>query len=254
MLNIEELRKRFDEYMHKNEKAYLEMSSDEEFYWLEESVSSFLLRNFVSAYYEPMVGDSMFQQIFSGIDALPNERNPFYQMMQRIEKEYGLDRDIIDVGSGAFPALAYEISKRRKELGIKKGSITAFDPRLAVETLDGITLVKDKFTLATPLPKSALIVGRKPCESTETIVRKSSINNLEIYIQLCHCEKHVPTEYSLSHKPTKGLSIMEMYIEELTRSTLPKGFRVEKEKVLQVVGDKKEQQSMETVIKTKKMR
>ena len=89
MLKIEELKRRFYEYMNKYEQTYIEMSSDEEFYWLEESVSSFLVNNFVNAYLEPMVGDSMFQQIFSGIDALPNEINPFYQMMKRIENEYG---------------------------------------------------------------------------------------------------------------------------------------------------------------------
>lgn len=254
MLEISELQKRFKEYMNKYEQAYLDMSSDEEFYWLEESVSSFLSSNLVSAYLEPMVGDSMFQQIFSGIDALPNEINPFYQMMKRIENEYGLDRDIVDVASGAFPALAYEISKRKKELGIKKGSITAFDPRLAVTKLDGITLVKSKFALATPVSQETLLVGRKPCDATEIIVRKSSIQNLEFYIQMCHCEKHVPTEFKLSHKPTKGLTLMEMYIEDLARKTLPTGFRVEKEKVVDSVGDDPMQQSRETVIKTKKMR
>ena len=61
---------------------------------------------------------------------------------------------------------------------------------------------------------------------TEIIVRKSSIQNLEFYIQMCHCEKHVPTEFKLSHKPTKGLTLMEMYIEDLARSTLTKCFRV----------------------------
>ena len=254
MLKIDELRKRFEEYMDKYEDTYVKMSSEEEFYWLEESVPSFLLRNFISAYYEPMVGDSMFQQIFAGIDALPNERNPFYQMMKRIEEEYGLDRDIVDVASGTFPALAYEISKRRKELGIKKGSITAFDPRLAVTKLDGITLVKSNFLLGTPVSQETLLVGRKPCEATEIMIRKSSIQNLEFYIQMCHCEEHIPTEFKLSHKPTKGLTMMEMYIEDLARRTLPTGFRVEKEKVIEVVGDDPMQQSRETVIKSKKMR
>lgn len=254
MLKIEELKRRFYEYMNKYEQTYIEMSSDEEFYWLEESVSSFLVNNFVNAYLEPMVGDSMFQQIFVGIDALPNEANPFYQMMKRIEEEYGLDRDIIDVASGSFPALAYEIAKRKKELGIEKGSITAFDPRLVTTKLDGIKLIKDKFTLATPVSKETLLVGRKPCDATEIIVRKSSIQNLEFYIQMCHCNNHVPTEYKLRHKSPKGISIMELYIEDIARSTLPKGFSFKKEKVIEVVGEDEIQHSKETVIKTKRIR
>lgn len=254
MLERDELKRRFNEYMQKTRNQYIQMSYEDEFQWLEESLISFLENNYMQAYYSPLIGDSMFQQIFSGINALPNDINPFYQMMQRIEQEYGLERDIIDVSCGVFPALSYEIQKRKDELDIKKGSITAFDPRLGINTLDGVVLIKDKFTLTTPLPKNALLVGRKPCDATETIIRKSSINNLEIYIQLCHCDEHVPKAYKLSHKPMNNMSFMEIYIEDLTRSTLPTGFRVEKEKVHESVGDKPNQNSYETVIKTKRIR
>lgn len=254
MLDKEELRKRFSDFISKYRYGYFDLWNDDDFCWLENGVINYLEDNYIGAYENPMIGECIFQQIFSAIDALPSERNPYYQMMSRIEKEYGLERDIVDVSCGYYPALSHEILKRKKELGIEKGTITAIDPKLVVKTLDGINLVKDKFTLATPLPKDILLIGRKPCDATETIVRASSVKNLEFYIQLCGCEKHVPDTYKLSHKNTSRKKLLAIYIEELSRSTLPTGFSIDREEVQEKVGNGEKQSSIETVIKTKRMR
>ena len=254
MLDMKELSKRMDEFMIKYGRGYAELSAEDEFLWLEQSVPSYIQDYYKMAYNEPRVGESIFQQIFSGIEAMDDKYNPFRQMVLRLEEEYGLDRDFVEVGCGFFPALAYEIAKRKRELGIEKGKITAYDAKLVTTTLNGVTLVKDKFYASTIVPADTVLIGRRPCEATEAIVRNGAVNNLEIYIQLCSCEEHVPKAYRLSHKPIKGQTILEMYTEELTRDTLPIGFRVEKEKVLEQVGDQPSQQRYETVIKTKKIR
>jgi len=254
MLDMKELTKRMNEYMIKYSHGYANLSSEEEYAWLEQSIPLYIQNYYKKAYNTPQIGESIFQQIFSGIDAIDDKYNPFRQMVLRLEEEYGLDHDFIEVGCGLFPALAYELVKRKKELGIEKGKITAYDDKLVTTTLTGITLVKEKFSASTIVPSNTVLIGRRPCEATEAIVRSGAVNNLEIYIQLCSCESHVPKAYRLSHKPTKEQTILEMYTEELTRDTLPTGFKVEKEKVLEVVGDLPKQQRYETVIKTKRIR
>lgn len=224
MLEKEELEKRFIEFIKKYEDNYDQLSGEYEF--LEMSIPSYLLLNYKDAYYNPRGNDTILYQIFSAIGALPKEVDPYYQIMKNIEQEYGLERDIIEVGCGMFPALCLKIAERQKEIG--KGTITGYDPELVTTSLDGVVLKKEKFTLATPLPKNALIIGQKPCEATETIIRKSSIKNLEFYIQLCECKHNVPTEYKLSHLGNKNL--WDSYINEITENTLPEGFIIEKRK------------------------
>lgn len=254
MLDMKELAKRMDQFMMKYGRGYSELSSEDEFMWLEQSIPSYIDDYYKLAYNDPRIGESIFQQIFSGIDSLEDKYNPFRQMVLRLEEEYGLDRDFVEVGCGFFPALSYELAKRKSELGIEKGTITAYDAKLVTTTLTGVTLVKDKFKTSTIVPQETVLVGRRPCEATETIVRSGAINNLEVYIQLCSCEDHVPQAYRLSHKPNKEQTILEMYTEEIARDTLPQGFKFEKEKVLEVVGDEPIQHGYQTVIKTKKVR
>lgn len=255
MLDEKELEKRFMEFLNKYYQGYSDLSYDEEYMWLEETIPSYLSTYYKAAYREPMIGDNVFFQIFSGIDALDPSINPFYQMMSRIEKEYGLDRDIIEVGCGYFPALSYEITKRKKELGIEKGRIIAYDDKLVTTSLEGTTLVKDKFLSSTIIASpDALIIGRRPCKATEALIKASSINNLEFYLQLCPCTDHVPIEFKLSHKEIKGHKLSEMYAEQLARETLPSGFIIEKETIIERVGNSPKQIAEETIIKTKKIR
>ncbi len=255
MISEKELEKRFHEFLNKYYTGYSQLSYEDEYMWLEESIPSYLSNYYKAAYREPMIGDNVFFQIFSAIDSLDPKFNPFHQMMTRIEKEYGLDRDIIDVGCGYFPALSYEIAKRKKELGIEKGKIMAYDDKLVTTALSGVSLIRDKFTLATIIPfKDPLIVGRRPCKATDALIRFSSIHNLEFYMQLCPCTEHIPTEFKLNHKKTDGMSISEIYTEKLARETLPTGFTLEKEKIEERVGNSPKQVSEEVVIKTKRIR
>lgn len=254
MLEIKELAKRMNEFMIKYNRGYDALSAEDEFMWLEQSIPSYIKDYYKMAYNDPRIGESIFQQIFAGIGALDDKYNPFRQMVLRLEEEYGLDRDFIEVGCGFFPALAYELAKRKSELGIEKGKIIAYDAKLVTTTLSGVTLIKKNFEASTVVAPDTIIIGRRPCEGTEAIVRSGAANNVEIYIQLCSCESHVPKSYKLSHKPIEGQTILEMYTEEIARDTLPTGFKIEKEKVLEVVGDKPKQQEYQTVIKTKKLR
>jgi hypothetical protein len=181
--------------------------------------------------------------MFSAIDGLEG-RDPYYQTMQEIEQEFGLDRDIFEVGCGMFPSLARIIAKRQQEIG--KGTITAFDPELVTKVVDGVHLVKEKFTLTTPLPKNALIIGRKPCEATEIMIKAASKNNAELFLKLCDCN-HIPDKLRINYQESFRKNWFQ-YIDDLALATLQPGFRIEKsESIDNLVGDK------DLIIKIKKL-
>ena len=241
MLEKEELKKRIYNFLDQYQDGYDQFNY--QYDYLEMAISAYLYRYYEEIYYKHDYRDTAFLQMFSAIGALNKEENPYYQMMKKIEEEYGLDRNIIEVSCGMFPALSYEIAKRQKELG--KGTITGYDPELVTKTLTGTTLVDKKFTLSTPLPENSLIIGRKPCEATETIIRTANIKNIEFYIQVCSCN-HTPIEYRLTHLPKPNQLLWHTYIEELAQDTLPKNFKIEKESTLL--------DSKDMIIKSKKMR
>lgn len=242
MLSREELKKRMTEYMLKYREGYASVSEIED---LEDEMDliTYINHYYADSYYEPRSGENAFFQMFSAIDSL-GDKDPYLQTMQEIEQDFGLDRNIIEVGCGMFPSLARIIAKRQKEIG--KGTITAYDPELVTKTLEGVTLVKHHFTLATPIPKNALIIGRKPCQATELMIQSATLNQSELFLKLCNCN-HIPDSQKSNYTGPYKTNWLT-YVDEITASTLQPGFVVEKsESIDNLVGDK------DHIIKIKKL-
>ena len=245
MVSDKELRERVEPFITKFSYDYNSNESLSEALYDEIPVATYLLYQYRNAYHDPKENETIFTQIFSACGVLDKDRNPYYQMAKKIEEEYGLDRDIIEVGGGMVPALAMEIAKRQKEIG--KGTITVYDPEAIFKTLDGVKIIREKFTLATPVKPTDLLIGRKPCRATPTIIKSANKRNIEFYISLCNCD-HTPDEYCLTHRGIDG-NIWYDYIEETARDTLPEGMRFERVEEKSLLDD-----SSVTVVKTKRMR
>ncbi len=243
MNNLEKLNNRMQIYMQKYGDDYNQLEND-----LTTDIctdlKNYILDNYYMAYADLNIEQPLFDQIFSAIGILPKDRNPYYQMMLEIEKEYGLDRDIIEVGSGMFPALAYEIAKRQKEIG--KGSITAIDPKSVTKTLDGVKIVKEHFNMETPVDNATLIIARKPCAATESIVRLANKSKIEFYMSLCLCHD-APKEFRIAHKELGHFALWPAYIKELAQSTLPNDFTLEEGTIINPING-----NPNNIIKTKK--
>lgn len=223
MITYKELDERIHKFIEIYGEGYDRSMTEDEREYLEMSLSNYILSSYRAAYHDFGIGETVFSQIFSAIDALPKEKNPYFQMANRIEEEYGLDKNIVEVGGGRFPALAYEIQKRQAKL--HKGSITVYDPALAVLELEGIQLVKKPFSSATPLLKTDLVVGQKPCKATESIIRVANKNSIPFYIELCSCD-HTPGTQIYPMIPFENK--WQWYVEKVTRDTLPSYLEVEK--------------------------
>ncbi|MBE6150334.1 MAG: hypothetical protein E7162_00755 [Firmicutes bacterium] len=242
MLSREELNKRMTEYLLKYREGYGRVSEIEDLEY-EMDLMTYIKYYYADSYYEPRRGENAFFQMFSAIDGLEG-RDPYFQTMQEIEQEFGLDRDIVEVGCGMFPSLARIIAKRQQEIG--KGTITAYDPELVTKVVDGVNLVRGHFTLTTPIPKNALIIGRKPCEATEVMIKSASKNNAELFLKLCDCN-HIPDKIQINYQDSFRKNWFK-YIDELAIATLQPGFEIEKsESIDTLVGDK------DLIIKIKKL-
>lgn len=222
MLSREELKKRMTEFLLKYREGYGRVSEIEDLE-MEMDLMTYIKYYYMDSYYEPRRGENAFFQMFSAIDGLEG-RDPYYQTMQEIEEAFGLDRDVIEIGCGMFPSLSRLIAKRQQEIG--KGTITAYDPELVTKVVDGVKLIRERFTLATPIPKDALIIGRKPCEATAVMINAAAANKSELFLKLCDCN-HIPTKNEKDYEGpyrTKWFS----YVDDLVEGTLQPGFTVEK--------------------------
>lgn len=219
MLSREELDKRIMEYMFKYKEGYYNIS---EFAEIETDLITYINRYYAASYYEPKSGENAFFQIFSGIDGLDN-KDPYLQTVKEIENEFGLDKNIIEVGCGMFPSLSRLIAQRQKEIG--KGTITAYDPKLVTKTMEGVTLVKQNFTLSTPIPQNTLIIGRKPCQVTETMLRSAAKNKAELFIKLCDCN-HIPEHLRSSYSGNCNTTWIN-YLNEILENIIQPGYIIE---------------------------
>lgn len=243
MLKRRELDKRIKAYLQEYRRGY------ECTFGIDELDDDIDIITFIKSYYRdvysnPREGENAFFQIFSAIDAL-DEKDPYLKTMQEIESEFGLDRDIIEVGGGMFPSLARLIAKRQSEIG--KGTITVYDPELVTQDLPGITLIRKNFTVNTPIPKNALIIGRKPCQATETMIKVAGANNSEVYLNLCKCN-HLPKINTMLEANIKK-EIWISYINKLALDVFSNNFRVENSTFLDPLVNVEE-----TIVKVKKIK
>jgi hypothetical protein len=243
MLDRKELKKRIFNFLDKYGEGYATLDL-EEAYFLEMSIDNYIANYYEDAYYKPINRDNVFFQIFSAIGAFEQEVNPYFQLATLIEKEYGLNYNIIEVGSGLFPALALEIAKKQKKL--EKGTITVYEPNLVPKILEGITLINKDFPLVTELPQNSLIIGRKPCKTTENMIRIANQTNSEFFIQLCKCA-HAPIEYKLKSKSDSNNTWIK-YLMDVAQDTLPLNFSVEETSIIDPLF-----KTEETIIKTKRI-
>lgn len=131
-------------------------------------------------------------QVYSECGILKDEDNIYLEFIKNLKRYFTLDKDIIDVGGGLYPALATYINK--EQIKLKRGSITVFDPLLIPSKLKNIVLKKEEFTENTRVEKCDLIIGTYPCEATIPIIKNARKNNKEFSIALCGCT-HFSKEY-----------------------------------------------------------
>ncbi len=121
------------------------------------------------------------RQILTELELIKDEDNAYLQFTNLIEKTFGLEKNIVEIGGGIIPSLSKIIALKQK-----KGTITVYDPRLIKEgKFNNLILKKDKFTVKTNVSNVSLFIGFMPKNATELIINKACMENKDFIITLC---------------------------------------------------------------------
>lgn len=99
------------------------------------------------------------------------------QVYSNLEK-----RKILEVGAGAVPQLAREITKESKE------EVIAIDKKITSRNNpSNLITVKSEFCDDTDINDRNLIIGLHPCDATINIIKNAAKNNIDFAIAVCDC-------------------------------------------------------------------
>ena len=200
-LNKEEMfNKRLREYINKNIELYNEY---------EQNFLEGLDLNYLKRYKKNM--PDIFRQILEEIGYYEDciEESGYQAFIDLLDNEFGLEKNIIEVGGGVVPTLGHKISLRQN-----KGSITIYDPRLSnyFNESEKFVLKREKFYRNTDVSEADVIIGFMPCEATQAIIENAVDKNKDFMIALCEGGPH-GDEFDYFEDENEWLKAM-LYIAE----------------------------------------
>lgn len=157
-------------------------------------------------------------QIYYALGLLEDEENPYIGFTQLIEKLYGLDINILEVGGGVYPALTSEITKRQLVIG--KGSITVYDPLLSKNVnFKKAILVKEGILNTTDFSKYDLVIGKEPCSATTILIDNCLKQKKDMLVSPCKCYNLLPEYIEYDDDPlTDWYNYVKNYMGNYTNT------------------------------------
>lgn len=125
------------------------------------------------------------RQIYASINMLDNDENEYYQIFQYLQNNFDLGCNIIEIGGGHYPILSKYIDDYQRK--ISKGTITVYDPNLAVNKLGNIKLMKQKFKFGDDISKYDLVIAQAPCDKFDEVIASAIEENKEFFVTFCDC-------------------------------------------------------------------
>lgn len=200
--------------LYNNLEEYLDLYG--QFY--PEGAVDFIKKHFLSSHFFLEDIDIMCQvyQLTGTYEMFPC--NPYLNYLREMKKTFDIDRDLLEVGSGFYPAMAKIISDIQV-----KGSITAMDYDSVISELGKIRILKEHFTVDTDVSKYEMIFGVMPCEGTIPMIYSANKNDKDLFIGLCGCT-HFENPESI---PFITSQTWFDYVESIVKKTLPKDRKYE---------------------------
>ena len=194
------VRKNFEDYMNTYGNLY------------PEHVREFIEGTFLGEGFEMDFYPDVMHQVYSKIGVYDYTDNFYDMCIREIQKNYSLDKNVIDVGCGFYPAFAERVAKLQHD-----GSVTAMDYDLITTEHGTVKLIKDTFTENTNLTKYDLVLGIMPCEATVPMIKNANKNDIDLFIQLCGCTHF---ENPNPFMPIT-LDMWYLYLDHVLKSTIP---------------------------------
>lgn len=170
-----------------NEKQKLLMQFMEEYsqYFSENEKRIILSENTTSS--KKLLTD-VTRQVFTELGFIKDEDNIYQAFIDIIKDEFGLERNIVEIGGGVVPSLAKEIALKQNT-----GTITVYDPRLIsniYSDIPNLKLKKQAVSSNTNIEQADLYIAFMPCEATQTIIDIAGKNKTDFIIAACEGGPH----------------------------------------------------------------
>ncbi len=197
------------------------------FNYLRDNISSYTrgevnnIIEYFDYFHETQAGPGDMLQVLSALNLYKDEKNMYLGILNLIKKYFTLEKNILEIGSGHYPALAALIDKEQSILG--GGTVTAYDDKLIPTQVGKIKYNRKKLTTESFTPYD-LIVGAFPCEATELMIRKSNEEHKPFLIAICECV-HLPESVNLKYRRTP--MGYHRYLEDIAYDTLDKDAELE---------------------------
>ena len=137
---------------------------------------------------DEMLANDLMREVYDELGMIPKDRNLYIDFIRFIQEIYPIkDMNIVEVGGGILPKLGERISKM-----IGNGHITVYDPLITKykKSTNRLTIKREYLTEKTPIGKTDLIVGLKPCKGAEAIIKAATKNDIDFIIGLCEGGLH----------------------------------------------------------------
>lgn len=219
--NLKTIKLKFNEYLEKYSLNYTCEELD------------YIISNFEKFIYDKVAPDIL-MQIYEEL-GVEHRIGTFYQEhFNRIKYRFGLDRNILEIGSGKMPSFANKVACYQQT--IQKGTITLYEPLLIIDEpkYPNMTLHKENFTQDTIIKDYDLLVGIFPCETTRLIIEKACQNNKDFYIAMCGCVHNSMHIYPMTRSiyrnsiiNTAAKLVEENNMGELVIDKLPEDYEID---------------------------
>lgn len=176
------------------------------------------IRNNLYKFYDKGIQIDITSQILVALNLMKDKDNRYKKYFEFLKNRYNLEQNILEVACGRFPALSKYIDEYQKE--IKKGTITAYDPKLVTTKYGNIILNKSLFDKKTDLTNISLITAMHPSEATIPIIRIANQNDKDFSILTCSCT-HFENENEFFYYKRRLMSWKD-YLYKIARNSLSK--------------------------------
>lgn len=136
--------------------------------------------------------EELYLETLDILGALRDDENPYLQFYKYLKDTSDLSQDILEISGGHFARLGQRIASY--QMRIASGSITVYDPELLLTNgaEERLVLMPEKLLRSTDISDKDLVIGLKPCDPTEEVIKTSCENQKDFIIALCACD-HSPS-------------------------------------------------------------
>lgn len=120
---------------------------------------------------------------FLNLDKAENDRYKGY--FEFLKSNFDLSGNVLEIACGPFPTLSVYVDEYQREL--KKGTIEAYDPLLAVRNYGNIKLNKRNFNDDDSVDGKDFAFASGPCKFTKNFITIMNENNIPYSVLLCPC-------------------------------------------------------------------